>query len=58
MRLLRVGTVALLGTGAAALSSKDIVKAFDGITKSSSKTTDAANDLNPDNLSSSVPVSL
>ena len=58
MRLLPAVTIALGATQVAALSSKDIVTAIDGITQISAKTTDVAKDLNPTNFLQSIPVRL
>ncbi len=57
MRFLRTAVIALGATQAAALSSKDIVVAINGITEISAKTTDVAKDIDPSNLLDSIPVS-
>lgn len=56
MRFLRTAVIALGATQAAALSSKDIVIAIDGITEISAKTTEVAKDIDLSNLFQSIPV--
>ncbi|KAK3179207.1 hypothetical protein K4F52_009327 [Lecanicillium sp. MT-2017a] len=55
MRFLRTAVIALGATQAAALSSKDIVIAIDGITEISAKTTEVAKDIDLSNLFQSIP---